>query len=134
MTTDQTALVLLVDDDEDLLMQHELVLKKAGYEVVTAASQAEAKELLTTVRPDAAVFDLMMEEMDAGFTLCHHIKAIDPSIPTLLVTGVAHETGMNFDVDTAADRQWIKADVVLAKPVRPEQLTGTIARLLTERK
>ena len=35
MTTDQTALVLLVDDDEDLLLQHELVLKKAGYAYVT---------------------------------------------------------------------------------------------------
>ncbi len=133
MTSEGQSIVLLVDDDEDLLLQHRLVLEKAGYEVVTASSQAEAKELLTTTRPDAAVLDLMMEEMDAGFTLCHHIKQIDASIPTLLVTGVAHETGMSFDLDSEADRQWIKADVILAKPVRPEQLTGEIARLLNDR-
>ncbi len=133
MTSDRTPIVLLVDDDEDLLLQHRLVLETAGYEVVTAAAQTEAKELLATTRPDPAVLDSMMEEMDAGFTLCHHIKTLDESIPTVLVTGVAHETGMSFDLDSPSDRQWIKADVILAKPVRPEQLIGEVRRLLNER-
>ena len=39
----------------------------------------------------------MMENPDAGFTLCHRIRKQDPSIPVILVTSVNSETGLDFD-------------------------------------
>lgn len=39
-----------------------------------------------------------------------------------MVTGVTGETGIEFDAATNEERAWIKADELLAKPVRPEQL------------
>ena len=45
-------------------------------------------------------------------------------MPVILVTAVASETGLDFDAATAEERGWIKADAVLDKPVRFEQLAA----------
>lgn len=126
----QKPVVLLVDDDEDFLFQQRVQLQDAGFEVVTAQGQAQAEQLLEDRRPDIAVLDVMMENPDAGFVLCHHIRKKHPSIPLVLVTSVNSETGMDFDMATEEDRNWIKADVLLSKPIRFEQLRGEIDRLL----
>jgi CheY-like chemotaxis protein len=127
-------LVLLVEDDHDFLFQQRLQLENAGFEVVAAQSQTEAEEILGTLRPDVAVIDVMMEHPDSGFVLCHHIRKKDPTIPVILVTSVNSETGLDFDVATHEDRNWIHADALLAKPIRFEQLLSEIDRLLTLKK
>jgi CheY-like chemotaxis protein len=133
-TSNERPLVLLVDDDEDFLFQQRVQLKDAGFDVVSAQGQSQAKALLEGHRPDVAVLDVMMEDPDAGFVLCHHIRKKYPSMPVILVTSVNSETGMDFDIATEADRDWIKADVLLSKPIRFEQLCGEIDRLLAVRK
>jgi CheY-like chemotaxis protein len=126
--------VLLVDDDDDFLFQQRLQLENAGFNVIAAQGQKPAEEILAKLRPDVAVVDVMMENPDAGFVLCHHIRKKDPSIPVILVTSVNSETGMDFDLATEEDRVWIKADAMLAKPIRFEQLLGEIDRLLAVKK
>lgn len=123
-------LVLLVDDDEDFLFQQQLQLQDAGFDVIAAQGQGQAEKILAERRPDVAVLDVMMENPDAGFVLCHHIRKNDPSIPVILVTSVNNESGLDFDMATEEDRTWIKADVLLSKPIRFEQLRGEIDRLL----
>ena len=125
--------VLVTDDDQDYLFQMRVQLESEGYHVVAATGRVAAEELLETTDIDVAVVDLMMEEFDGGFALCHSIKAKDASIPVILVTGVTSETGLEFDVSTAEERSWVKADALLDKPVRFEQLTREIDRLLGER-
>jgi CheY-like chemotaxis protein len=122
--------VLLVDDDDDFLFQQRLQLEHAGFDVIAAQGRQQAEEILGNQRPDVAVVDVMMEHPDAGFVLCHHIRRQDPTIPVILVTSVNSETGLDFDVATEEDRAWIKADALLAKPIRFEQLRGEIDRLL----
>lgn len=124
--------VLLVDDDEDYVLQLSQRLRAAGYEVSTADGVGGAHEQLDRQRPDLAIVDLMMEHVDDGFKLCYDIKKRDASIPVILLTGVASETGLDFGASTAEERSWIKADVVLDKPVRFEQLQGEMERLLRE--
>jgi CheY-like chemotaxis protein len=126
--------VLLVDDDDDFLFQQRLQLEGAGFKVVTAAGREQAEEILADTRPDLAVVDVMMEHPDAGFVLCHHIRKKDPTIPVVLVTSVNSETGLDFDMVTEEDRAWIKADALLAKPIRFEQLRAEIDRLLAVKK
>lgn len=122
--------ILLVDDDEDFLYQTQTFLTNAGFQVVTAGGQKEAEDLLFKIRPDLAIIDLMMEHMDGGFALAYHIKKKDSAIPVIIVTAVANETGLEFDVVTDEERSWIKADAFLAKPLRYEQLQREINRLL----
>ena len=126
--------ILLVDDDLDFLLQQKTHLVAMGYEVVTAESAGEAETLLAdeNFTPDAAVLDLMMEYDDAGFVLCHHLKRRNPNTPVILCTAVASESSIVFDVSTDEERSWIKADVLLEKPVRFEQLQFELTRLLEE--
>lgn len=123
-------LVLVVDDDEDFRQQLRLQLEAAGYAVIVAEGETAAEAILATTRPDLAVVDLMMERTDGGFALSYRLKKRYPDVPVVMVSGVAHETGLDFATDTAAERAWIKADAILDKPVRFEQLRRELERLL----
>ncbi len=122
--------VLVVDDDIDLLTQLRMQFETIGYTVLTAESEREAEKVLETAKPDVAVLDLMMENMDAGFSLSYHIKKKDASIPVIIVTGVTRETGLEFDITSTEERSWVKADAILDKPIRFEQLLREIERLI----
>jgi CheY-like chemotaxis protein len=120
--------ILVVDDDPDFLLQTQMYLKACGFQVLSASSLREADEALAQNTPDLVVADLMMEYMDAGFVLCHRVKKKDPKIPVILVTSVTNETGIDFEASPG--RAWIKADAILAKPLRSEQIRKEIGRLL----
>ncbi len=122
--------ILIVDDDVDYLYQLRFYIEKMGFDVVTAESQREAEHLLTTMQPDLAILDLMMENEDSGFILSHKIKRINPSIPVIIATAVAAETGISFGINSEQERRWIKADLYLEKGVRPDQLHREIVKLL----
>lgn len=122
--------VLLVDDDDDFILQQKLQLERAGFDVLTATGEDDARQTLAQRRPDLAVIDVMMDNPDSGFTLCYHIRKMDPAIPVIIVTSVISQTGLEFDVSNEEHRSWIHADALLAKPIRFEQLKGEINRLL----
>jgi CheY-like chemotaxis protein len=123
--------VLLVDDDDDILAQLSLLFRADGFAVTTAGSRAEGEEALLGLHPDLCVFDLMMEEMDAGFVLSNTAKRLYPDVPVILLTAVASATGMDFRPKSATARAWVKADAILDKPVRPEQLRAEVKKLLS---
>ncbi len=122
--------LLLVDDDIDLLDQMALQLSAMGFEILRAEGQIAAESILEQRRPSIAVIDLMMEHEDSGFVLSHRLKKRYPGTPVIVVTAVTSELGMEFDASTAEERSWVKADALLNKPVRMEQLQREIDRLL----
>lgn len=124
--------ILVVDDDRDVLIGLQMKLEGLGFRVTTAQSQADAEALLETSLPNLAIFDLMLEHLDGGFVLCHRLKQKDASIPVIMLTGVTSETGIEFEAVTDEERGWIKADVILDKPIRFEQLRREIDRLLQQ--
>lgn len=133
MTNSAAKTILVVDDDFDFVTQQTVQLEKAGFNVIAAESQKHAEQILSNTRPDLAIVDLMMEYKDSGFALCYHIKKKDPSIPVILVTSVTTETGLEFDAATEEERSWVKADAMLTKPLRFEQLLSEIQQLLKAR-
>ena len=124
--------VLLVDDDADLLDQMSLKLGTLGFDVIKADGQHEAERILESKVPDLAIVDLMMENEDSGFVLAYRIKRRSANIPVIVVTAVTSELGLEFDAATTEEQSWIRADALLNKPVRFEQLQREIARLLPE--
>lgn len=111
--------ILLVDDDIDLLEQNKILIESKGYEVITANSFAKGWELFRKTKPDAAVIDLIMEEYDSGFVLCHRIKKDEhgKNIPVFILTSATYETGFKFGASTSEEKEWINADEVINKPV-----------------
>ena len=98
------------------------MLEHAGFEVVTASGGAEGLRML---RDDSAIglvlLDLMMPEMDGWrFRHAQRADARLASVPTLVVTGAALGPGVRDELQ-AAD--------YLAKPVTPDLLISTVARL-----
>ena len=133
-TAEKKGRILLVDDDYDFRLQNRVQLEAKGFFVSECESAQSAREFLKTEQPDLIVADLMMEEEDSGFALCYYIKQQYRNLPIIMVTGVASETGFEFETATTEERAWIKADAVLAKPLRFEQLLSEIERLLAEKR
>lgn len=127
------ATVLIVDDDPDFLLQQKVQFEAAGYNTLTASTLEDVTKLLEQHTPDVAVVDLMMEEEDTGFVVCYQIKRRNPETIVIMATGVASETGIEFDAATDEERAWVKADALVSKPVRFEQLLREIDRLKTGR-
>ena len=122
--------ILVVDDDPDIVEQVTLILKQDGHEVHAAGSKDEAEEILLSMKPDLAILDLMMEEKDTGFVLCHRIKKLYPDTPVMMVTAVKAATGLSFAADSAVQQSWLKADHLMDKPIRAERLRSDVNRLL----
>lgn len=121
---------LIADDDYDLLEQLKMQLQAKGFEVIACESQIEAESQLDKFKPHLAIYDLMMDNLDSGFVLSYKTKKKYPDVPVIIITAVTHETGLKFDVSTEETKNWIKADVILNKDIRFEQLFKEIKRLL----
>lgn len=122
--------ILITDDDYDYLFQLKTAIQEMGFEVITAETQKEAETILEKTRPDLAILDLMMENQDSGFILCHKIRNRYPDVPIIIASAVTAETGMIFDVASKQEQDWIKADLFLDKGIRMDQLQREINKLL----
>jgi len=116
--------LLIVDDDIDLLEQHKMLMESKGFKVVTAESGKQGYDVFLNEKPDAAIVDLIMEESDSGFVLCHRIKRTEygKKIPVFMLTSATYETGFKFSAATDEEKEWIKCDGIINKPVVVEEL------------
>lgn len=126
--------ILLVDDDIDLLEQNKLLIESKGFEVVTAESGEEGFEMFKKELPDAAIVDLIMEQHDAGFVLCHRIKRTTRGkiIPVFILTSATYDTGFKFGASTEEEKEWIKCDGILNKPVVIEEMLSKLDSFFKE--
>jgi DNA-binding response OmpR family regulator len=66
--------ILVADDDEDLLRFVRVTLTRVGYDVLEAGNGRQALELARAHRPDLAVLDVMMPEVD-GCEVTRRLRA-----------------------------------------------------------
>jgi two-component system, OmpR family, alkaline phosphatase synthesis response regulator PhoP len=66
--------VLVADDEPNILLSLQFLLKKAGYDVRTAKDGEEALAELARAVPDLVLLDVMMPKID-GFNVCERIRA-----------------------------------------------------------
>ena len=115
--------ILIVEDDRSIRRYLEVILQRAGYNAISAADGLEAMKAALTSTVDAVVTDAIMPHLN-GYELCrflrHHPKL--SRLPVVLLSG--------FERADAARDAGDRPDVYLAKPVRPDELTGCLARLL----
>lgn len=112
--------VLLIDDEPDVLAAHQQTLQLAGLKVF-AFDSAEAGLAAFSDRFDGIIVcDLRMPGMD-GLELFRRVRAIDPEVPVILVSGHA-------DITTAVNAVRQGAYDFLSKPFLPEQLVLTAQR------
>jgi two-component system response regulator GlrR len=122
--------ILLVDDDRDFLEMNRGVLEARGYRVRCAGDPRAALVAADAERPDLVVTDLMMDRLDAGFSLARAVKERHPGVPVILVTAVSVQRGYDFRPRGGVDLAAMHADAYFDKPVDPAALTAKIAELL----
>jgi len=117
------ATVLLAEDDRSLRRYLEVVLRRAGYEVLTAADGLEAMKALLSNAVDAVVTDAVMPHL-SGHELCRFVRNHPKlkSLPVVLLSGV--------DASTRPSDSEPGADVYLSKPVPAQELAASLVRLL----
>jgi DNA-binding NtrC family response regulator len=110
--------VLVVDDDRQVLKYLTELLREAGYDTVTCERFPDAKMLLHTTRPDLLLTDIRLGAYN-GLQLAIFAQSRHPGIPIIVLTG--------YEDPTLRQQATASGAVFLVKPVRREELLGTIA-------
>jgi two-component system chemotaxis response regulator CheY len=118
--------VLLVDDDLAVQDAIEMMLEAEGYRVVTADDGRQALAAYPEVRPDLVITDVIMPN-ETGLAVLAGIKRMNPAAKVIVMSGGGRTTNIDF-LDMAAE---LGASVVLDKPCDPDELLGTVGRLLS---
>ena len=113
--------LLLVDDDPDLLYTLQKYLQQAGYSTVTANNGKSAIDMFETEKPEAALIDVMMPELD-GFEVVKKIRSVS-SIPIILLTARSDETDKIVGLELGAD------DYV-TKPFSPREVVARLKAIM----
>jgi CheY-like chemotaxis protein len=119
--------VLLVEDDDALRATTQRILKRAGFEVLTAASAAEALE---TWRSHDAPIDVVLSDVvmpgGSGVHLATEITALSPGAAIVLISGFT---------PSALEQHRLLSDTIgdvplLQKPLAPAELVAVIHRTI----
>lgn len=116
-----TARILVVDDDSEILSLVGAVLQRNGMEARTANSTTEADQVLSEFNADLIVLDLMMQGED-GLSYCRRLRN-HSAIPIIMLTAIAE------DVDRIVGLE-VGADDYLAKPFNPRELVARIKSVM----
>jgi CheY-like chemotaxis protein len=113
--------VLVVDDVELLRRSIEVVLKRAGCEVLQAADGQAAVALLRTTAVDAVLTDIIMPGKE-GIETIMELREAFPALRIVAMSG----GGLGRACDVLEVAKTLGADRILRKPFTPAQLLDAI--------
>ena len=114
--------ILVVEDEPDMAVTYERVLRRAGHRVVTAVSCSEGIRLLESVRPRLVISDLRLPDGD-GLEIIRAARKLDPAPPVIAVTAFALRTTRQAALDSGAQ-------AFLAAPFNMAELLSLIDDLV----
>ena len=119
--------MLVVEDEPNIVLSLEYVIKEAGYEVRVARDGEEALKAVEEAAPDLILLDVMIPKRD-GYDVCQTIRANpawnDVNIIMLTARGreVEREKGLALG-----------ADAYITKPFSTREPTDRLKRVLGAR-
>ena len=114
--------VLLADDDRAIRQSLARALSLVGYSVVEASDGAAALSQIEAAKPDVAVLDVMMPNVD-GLTVCRVLRAERKRLPILMLTARTETADRVAGLDAGADDY-------LPKPFDLDELLARLRALL----
>lgn len=122
---DKSPSVILVDDDKALRRATRQTLELAGFEVADFSNALDALNSVTFEYDGVVVTDVRMPQID-GLQFFARIKAIDPDLPVILITG-------HGDIPMAVQAIQDGAYDFIAKPFAADRLVHSIRRAWEKR-
>jgi DNA-binding response OmpR family regulator len=119
-----TIKILIAEDEPNIVLSLEFLLKGAGYEVAVARDGAVAINLAATLHPDLVVLDVMLPLLD-GFEVCRQIRGnpVTKDTRILMLTARGRESEMEKGVAAGAN-------AYMTKPFATKELIETVAGLI----
>lgn len=116
--------VLIADDEPNILISLEYLMRREGHEVFLARDGEEALAMLRRERPRLVLLDVMMPRR-SGLEVCQELRA-DPALQDTLVVML---TAKGRDTDMAKGLA-MGADAYVTKPFSTQELARTVRDLL----
>ncbi len=116
--------ILVADDEPNIVISLEYLLKREGYTVVTARDGQEALDVIAREQPDLVLLDVMMPKK-TGFEVCQAVRAS----AELQATKILMLTAKGRDTDVAKGLA-LGADAYMTKPFSTRELVQKVADML----
>ena len=115
--------ILIVDDEPNIVISLEFLMKKEGFEVAVANDGEEALAKAASFAPDLMLLDVMMPEMD-GYEVMRLLKADERTshVPVVLLTALD---------DPESTARELGADGYLPKPFDLTDLSAVVNEYLS---
>ena len=117
--------ILIVDDEPNIVLALELLMKKEGYEVHAVDDGERAVQAAKELRPDLILLDIMMPKMD-GYEVCQRIRsdALLKDISIIMLTAKGREVEREKGMALGADHY-------ITKPFSTRQVVMKVREILT---
>jgi len=116
--------ILVIDDEAVVCESFSRILSNEGFNVETQTKPLEGLKQAKSHQYDLVFLDLKMEEMD-GIELLYNLRAKDPDIPVIIVTGYP-------TLDTAKETSKLKVSDYILKPYSPEEILKSIKQVIPD--
>lgn len=115
----RSAAILLVEDEVLIRISAADDLREAGWQVIEAGCEAEAKAILASGQKiDLVASDIMMGGVPEGLSLAAEVRRNHPGIPVMLISASLPDNAMDH------------ADRVLTKPYLGSELVSAVREML----
>jgi DNA-binding response OmpR family regulator len=119
-----TKKILIADDEQNIVISLEFLMKREGFEVSIAVDGEEALSKIRDEKPDLVLLDVMMPRK-SGFEVCQEVK----SEPGLAGVRVLMLTAKGRDTEVAKGLA-MGADGYMTKPFSTKELVAKVKDLL----
>lgn len=116
--------ILIVDDEPNIVISLEFLMKKEGFEIAVAVDGDEALAKVASFKPDLVLLDVMMPKK-SGFEVCEALRA-DPANAGLQIVML---TAKGRDTEVAKGLA-IGADAYVTKPFSTKDLLAKVKSML----
>ncbi|MGB4467522.1 MAG: response regulator [Azovibrio sp.] len=116
--------ILIVDDEPNIVLSLEFLLKREGFQVAVASDGEAALEQVEAFHPDLILLDVMMPKK-SGYEVCELLRAD----PARSATRIVMLTAKGRDTEVAKGLG-LGADAYVTKPFSNKELVSQIKQLL----
>lgn len=119
-----SATILIADDEPNILISLEFLLKRAGYQVSLARDGQQALDAIQRDRPQLVLLDVMMP-IKTGFEVCQAVRADDRlnAVRILMLSAKGRDTDL-------AKGLALGADAYMTKPFSTRELVQKVQDML----
>lgn len=116
--------VLIADDEPNIVVSLEYLMKREGHEVLVARDGDEALALARSAQPALVLLDVMMPKK-SGHEVCAELRADEAVRDTLVL--MLSAKGRDTDIDKGLG---VGADAYMTKPFSTKELAAKVAEML----